>query len=192
MIAGLGLGLGIFVSTAVMSVVRCRFCKKSTLLRVDDASCGSAKSNLLERRTKNMASNVSVFYRNRGGLAITRGDGVYMFDDRGNKYLDCCNNVACVGHSHPTVVRAGCEELSRIQTNTRFLHPTRQRYLEKLLVSKCGIGSINGTMILASYETLITFPLPSIYPFSLNGNWKGYFPSGTGYGILGKFWIRGK
>jgi ethanolamine-phosphate phospho-lyase len=40
-----------------------------------------------------------------------------------------------VGHSHPAVVRAGCDELRRIQTNSRFLHPTQQRYLSKLLAT---------------------------------------------------------
>lgn len=56
-----------------------------------------------------------------------------MFDIDGKSYLDCCNNVACVGHSHPHVIEAGCKELSKIQTNSRFLNPIQQRYLSKLL-----------------------------------------------------------
>lgn len=42
---------------------------------------------------------------------------------------------ACVGHSHPTVVRAGQEALAQIQTNQRFLHPGQQRYVAKLLAT---------------------------------------------------------
>lgn len=53
----------------------------------------------------------------------------------GNKYLDCCNNVACCGHAHPTVVKAGQDELANIQTNGRFLNPVQQRYLAKLLAT---------------------------------------------------------
>ena len=34
-----------------------------------------------------------------------------MVDVEGNQHLDCCNNVACVGHGHPTVVQAGQKEL---------------------------------------------------------------------------------
>lgn len=93
------------------------------------------KSDLLVTRIGQTGSNVSVFYKKEGGLVITEGDGIYMIDENGQKYLDCCNNVACVGHSHPAVVKAGCDELGRIQTNGRFLHPTQQRYLTKLLAT---------------------------------------------------------
>ena len=30
-----------------------------------------------------------------------------MIDEKGNYVLDCINNVACVGHCHPDVVKAG-------------------------------------------------------------------------------------
>jgi ethanolamine-phosphate phospho-lyase len=33
------------------------------------------------------------------------------------------------------VVKRGCDELGRIQTNGRFLHPTQQRYISKLLAT---------------------------------------------------------
>lgn len=91
--------------------------------------------DLLVTRIGQTGSNVSVFYKKEGGLVITKGDGIYMIDENGQRYLDCCNNVACVGHSHPAVVKAGCDELGRIQTNGRFLHPTQQRYLTKLLAT---------------------------------------------------------
>ena len=37
-----------------------------------------------------------------------RGDGVYVIDEAGNKYLDGCGGaaVSCLGHSHPDVIRA--------------------------------------------------------------------------------------
>ena len=90
---------------------------------------------LLKLRRQQIGPNVSVFYEKKGGLVITKGKGVFMMDNNGNRYLDCCNNVACVGHSHPTVVEAGCNELARIQTNSRFLHPVQQRYISKLLAT---------------------------------------------------------
>ena len=92
-------------------------------------------NDLLKKRVGQTGSNVSVFYKKEGGLVITKGEGIHMIDENGLRYLDCCNNVACVGHSHPTVVKAGCDELGRIQTNGRFLHPTQQRYLAKLLAT---------------------------------------------------------
>lgn len=88
---------------------------------------------LISQRDKQMGPNVSVFYKQDGGLVITRGDACYLIDSDGNKYLDCANNVAHVGHSHPRVVKAGCDELGRVQTNSRFLNPIQQEYLGKLL-----------------------------------------------------------
>ena len=92
-------------------------------------------SDLLETRNRQTGPNISVFYKKEGGLIITEGSGTFMVDSDGNKYLDCINNVACVGHSHPAVVKAGCDALGSIQTNSRFLHPTQQRYLSKLLAT---------------------------------------------------------
>lgn len=88
---------------------------------------------LISQREKTMGPNVSVFYKQDGGLVITSGKGVHMRDIDGNLHLDCCNNVASVGHAHPRVVEAGCRELGNIQTNGRFLNPIQQRYVAKLL-----------------------------------------------------------
>ena len=90
-------------------------------------------TNLIKQRRESLGSNVSCFYADEGGLVIEEGEGCYMIDIDGNRYLDCCNNVACVGHSHPKVVEAGVAALSKIQTNARFLHPGHQRYIGKLL-----------------------------------------------------------
>lgn len=90
---------------------------------------------LIGIRDKQMGPNISVFYKQDGGLVITKGKGVHMIDVDGNHHLDCCNNVACVGHAHPAVVAAGTAELGNIQTNGRFLNPVQQRYLTKLLAT---------------------------------------------------------
>lgn len=88
---------------------------------------------LIAQHEAHMGPNVSIFYKQDGGLVVTSGQGVYMRDVDGTLHLDCCNNVACVGHSHPAVIKAGASELGQIQTNSRFLHPTRLRYVQKLL-----------------------------------------------------------
>ena len=36
-------------------------------------------------------------------LYIVRGKAQYLYDAEDNQYLDCCNNVAHVGHCHPKV-----------------------------------------------------------------------------------------
>jgi len=90
---------------------------------------------LIAIRDTQIANNITVFYKENGGLVIERGDGCYMIGNDGMRYLDTCNNVACVGHSHPKVVEAGQYGLSQIQTNQRFLHPQQQQYVSKLLAT---------------------------------------------------------
>jgi acetylornithine/succinyldiaminopimelate/putrescine aminotransferase len=50
-----------------------------------------------------------------------------------SRYLDCVNNVAHVGHSHPRILEAAARQLTEINTNTRYLHPGRSRYAKRLL-----------------------------------------------------------
>jgi len=64
-----------------------------------------------------------------------RGAGAYLYDERGRAFLDCVNNVAHVGHCHPAVVRAVAEQMARLNTNTRYLHPTVLDYAERLLAT---------------------------------------------------------
>ena len=39
-------------------------------------------------------------------LNFVRGEGVWLYDDAGEAYLDLYNNVPCVGHANPHVVEA--------------------------------------------------------------------------------------
>ena len=52
-------------------------------------------------------------------LKITRGEGVYLYNEEGVPYLDCINNVAHVGHCHPRVVEAGQKQMALLNTNSR-------------------------------------------------------------------------
>ncbi|NNE67554.1 MAG: aminotransferase class III-fold pyridoxal phosphate-dependent enzyme [Pyrinomonadaceae bacterium] len=57
----------------------------------------------------------------------------YMFDSLGDAYLDCYNNIPQVGHCHPKVVHAGRKAMARLNTNTRYLNETYNKYAERLL-----------------------------------------------------------
>lgn len=46
--------------------------------------------------------------------------------------LDCVNNVASVGHSHPQLVDAVCRQMELINTNTRYMSQTIAEYAERL------------------------------------------------------------
>ena len=40
---------------------------------------------------------------NNGPLHMVRGEGSHLYNDQGQEFLDCVNNVAHVGHCHPKV-----------------------------------------------------------------------------------------
>ncbi|MCY1517534.1 2,2-dialkylglycine decarboxylase [compost metagenome] len=61
-----------------------------------------------------------------------RGEGVWLFDEQGRQYLDCYNNVACVGHCHPRVTNALCTQARLLNTHTRYLHEEVVKYTERL------------------------------------------------------------
>ena len=79
-------------------------------------------NDLKLRRKKVLGSALSLSYSSP--LTIVRGEGQYLYDADGRKYLDCVNNVCHVGHCHPAVVSAGQDQMALLNTNTRYLHPT--------------------------------------------------------------------
>jgi 4-aminobutyrate aminotransferase-like enzyme len=58
---------------------------------------------------------------------------VWLFDADGQKYLDCYNNVPCVGHCHPQVVEALCKQAGTLNTHTRYLDEHLLDYADSLL-----------------------------------------------------------
>ena len=85
---------------------------------------------LLERRHRIMGRKAPLFYREP--LHIVRGEGVWLYDTEGKRYLDCYNNVPCVGHCHPRVVEALTEQATALNVHTRYLHETVVEYGERL------------------------------------------------------------
>ena len=66
-------------------------------------------------------------------IEVVKGEGCYLFDSRGEKFLDCYNNVACIGHGHPRVAQYVGKQLSVVNTHTRYLNKVVDDYAEKLL-----------------------------------------------------------
>lgn len=79
------------------------------------------KIDTIKLRNKHIGKSCQLFYKT-DPLKIVRGQGQYMYDEEGTRYLDCINNVAHVGHCHPKVVEAGSRQLATLSTNNRFLH----------------------------------------------------------------------
>lgn len=87
-------------------------------------------SVLLEKRARFLGPNVPTFYDEP--LHLVKGDGVWVWDADGRRYLDAYNNVPHVGHCHPKVVEAICRQASLLNTHTRYLHHGIVDYVERL------------------------------------------------------------
>ena len=85
---------------------------------------------MIERRRKLLGSVYELFYDEP--VHLIRGEGVWLFDADGRKYLDMYNNVAHVGHCHPNVVEALTKQISTLNTHTRYLHENVLEYAERL------------------------------------------------------------
>ncbi len=85
---------------------------------------------LLERRKRLLGPAYSLFYKEP--LHLVRGEGVWLFDADGRRYLDMYNNVPHVGHCHPVVVEALTRQSRLLNTHTRYLHETVLDYAERL------------------------------------------------------------
>ena len=86
---------------------------------------------LIEFRKEHLGKGLSLSYDEP--LHIVRGEGVYLIDSKGRKYLDTVNNVNHVGHQHPKVLDAGQRQMAILNTNTRYLHEEIIAYAEALL-----------------------------------------------------------
>jgi len=78
----------------------------------------------------------------RRGLVIRRGDGVYLEDDRGERYLDMMSNygVSILGHNHPAVTAALTAQLRTLPSlHGGFACDVRAR-AASALAARCGGG----------------------------------------------------
>jgi len=81
-------------------------------------------------RRRHFGFNLSIAYSEP--LKIVRGEGQYLYDEDGRRYLDLVNNVCHVGHCHPHVVAAARRQMAVLNTNTRYLHDNLAEYALRL------------------------------------------------------------
>jgi 4-aminobutyrate aminotransferase-like enzyme/Ser/Thr protein kinase RdoA (MazF antagonist) len=89
-----------------------------------------SSQEILKIRNRHLGSVLSISYQKP--LKIIRGFMQYLWDDEGRTYLDTVNNVCHVGHCHPRVVEAAQQQISLLNTNTRYLHDNIVEYAQRL------------------------------------------------------------
>ncbi|MET0408563.1 MAG: aminotransferase class III-fold pyridoxal phosphate-dependent enzyme, partial [Hyphomicrobium sp.] len=88
-------------------------------------------TSLVERRKRTFGPTSMLFYERP--LNLVRGEGVWLHDADGTRYLDAYNNVPSVGHCHPRVVEAVSRQFGTLNTHTRYLYDNIYTYAERLL-----------------------------------------------------------
>jgi 4-aminobutyrate aminotransferase-like enzyme/Ser/Thr protein kinase RdoA (MazF antagonist) len=132
-----------FVSENDAWVLLYQWIKINPLLAQDrfNGCCGYASvlgqdaedAALKNERKEIVGANLSISYQKN--LKIVKGALQYLYDDKGDTYIDCVNNVSHVGHCHPVVVRAMQKQLAKLNTNTRYLHDSLVSYARMITSS---------------------------------------------------------
>lgn len=84
-----------------------------------------------QQRQEDFGANLKLSYAKP--VLLLRGWKHYLFDQWGRTYLDAYNNVPHVGHAHPRLQARVSEQLKRLNTNTRYLHPAQSAFARKII-----------------------------------------------------------
>ena len=74
-------------------------------------------------------------YPNRG-ITLVKGKGVYLYDDKGKKYLDALSNIGVniFGYNHPQITNALIKQLETLTTlHGTFTSDVRSEAAQKLI-----------------------------------------------------------
>jgi alanine-glyoxylate transaminase/(R)-3-amino-2-methylpropionate-pyruvate transaminase len=90
---------------------------------------------IVERRNTYYAASQRAFVPYQQPLIFSKGQDNYLWDEKGNKYLDCLsqNLTISVGYNNPVVTRAVVEQAQTLQhCTTMFFHPMPAHFAEEL------------------------------------------------------------
>ena len=82
-------------------------------------------------------------------LALERGEGSYVYDVDGKRYLDYLGGVAvnCVGHAHPRVAAAVAEQAARLIHVSNFFTTPQQVSLAERILTLAGAPDGSGVFL---------------------------------------------
>jgi 4-aminobutyrate aminotransferase-like enzyme len=90
----------------------------------------SREQILIRRRDRAFGAGAPLFYDQP--IEVVRGEGVFLFDVDGRRYVDMYNNVPCVGHCHPKVVEAVTRQAATLNVHSRYLNESAIAFAERL------------------------------------------------------------
>ncbi|MDX1432402.1 MAG: aminotransferase class III-fold pyridoxal phosphate-dependent enzyme, partial [Gammaproteobacteria bacterium] len=90
-----------------------------------------------------MPTSVMTTYK-RLPVTFTHGEGVYLFDERGERYVDALAGIAvcALGHAHPAVTRAVSEQAARLVHTSNLYGIAAQERLAAELTRLSGMERV--------------------------------------------------
>ena len=82
------------------------------------------------KRTQFMGES-PLFYKEP--IYLESGEGVWLYDKAGKKYLDVYNNVPVAGHCHPRIIASLTDQASKLNIHSRYISEVVVNYSEKLV-----------------------------------------------------------
>lgn len=72
-------------------------------------------------------------------IVITKGEGIWVWDVEGRKYLDCLSAYSALnqGHRHPAIIKALVDQASRVTLTSRAFHNDQMGPMMKKLCQMC-------------------------------------------------------
>lgn len=80
----------------------------------------------------------------RINLRFTRGEGGWLWDEQNTAYFDGISGIAVcnLGHSHPAVTQAICQQAGQLVHTSNLYHIKKQEQLGQVLVSASGMDKV--------------------------------------------------
>jgi alanine-glyoxylate transaminase/(R)-3-amino-2-methylpropionate-pyruvate transaminase len=97
-----------------------------------------AGDEIVRRRETFYAASQRAFVPYKTPLILKRGQGQYLWDEQGNKYVDLLAMNLCIsiGHAHPAVTQAIREQAEQLtHCTTMFYHPVPAHFAEELVAT---------------------------------------------------------
>jgi acetylornithine/N-succinyldiaminopimelate aminotransferase len=77
-------------------------------------------------------------------VAFERGEGIWLYDTEGRRYMDALTGIAVtgLGHAHPAVTKAICEQAAKLLHTSNLYEIEHQQELGEKLCTEAGMDAI--------------------------------------------------
>jgi acetylornithine/N-succinyldiaminopimelate aminotransferase len=106
------------------------------------APLDSARGSESSARAEKFVDGALLTTYNRAPITIVSGEGCYVTDDQGRRYLDCIAGIAvcALGHAHPVIADAVAQQARTLVHVSNLFHHEPAGTLARELVARSGLS----------------------------------------------------